>query len=186
MDSDAVQVDTWVTLAEAAKLLRRSEKTLRRWIATGDLDKEAVRREDTVGGFRYMLRRDAVEKLVGAKARTDAGDLDGAQAALSTLLDGHSERMGKMLQEHAADLKANVEGAVQASEQRQAEHTGQVVGDAVQGLQEQQAEALGALLELIEAQAGQLTELRRELQAERERRGWWARLFGSRERGGDR
>jgi len=56
----------------------------------------------------------------------------------------------------------------------------------LQELQEQQAEALGALRELIEAQAGQLTELRRELQAERERRGWWARLFGSLERGGDR
>ncbi len=72
MDSDAGQVDTWVTLAEAASILSRSEKTLRRWITSGDLDKEAVRREETTGGFRYMLRRADVEKLVGAKGQRSA------------------------------------------------------------------------------------------------------------------
>ena len=48
----------------------------------------------------------------------------------------------------------------------------------LQELQEQQAEALGTLRELVEAQAAQLQELRTELQAERERGGWWRRLFG--------
>ena len=51
------------------------------------------------------------------------------------------------------------------------------LGRLVQG-QEDQAKALGALLELVEAQATQLQELRTELQAERERGGWWRRLFG--------
>jgi len=74
----------------------------------------------------------------------------------------------------------HVDKAVQALGATLTERLDQVDSSAVQGLQD----ALGPLRELIEAQAGQLQELRAELQEERERRSWWRRLFGV-SRGGD-
>lgn len=101
------------------------------------------------------------------------------------MMDSGIARLASMIETHSQDTAGHVDKAVQALGATLTERLDQVDSSAVQA-QQDQAKALGALLELIEAQAGQLTELRRELQAERERRGWWARLFGSLERGGDR
>lgn len=79
-----------------------------------------------------------------------------------------------------------VDKTVQALGATLTERIDQVDGSAVQavqGLQEEQAEALGALRDAVERQAGELAALREQLQADRDRRPWWQRWFGGDDRG---
>ena len=65
LDTPAVQVDKWLTLEEAARLVGRSEKSLRRYIKQGKLDNGAVHSETTATGFRYRINPDAIPALKG-------------------------------------------------------------------------------------------------------------------------
>lgn len=198
MDTDAVQVDTWVTLAEAAGLLGRSEKTLRRMIASGDLDSAAVRKEKTPTGFRYMLRLDAVEKAKGAMALVPTAKVDSTLSTLPGKVDtltAELARVSSMIAALQGGIAVHVDSRVQAAEETLTARLDQVDSNAVQGQEQQtkaqqdQAASLETLRELVEAQGAELAAMRADLQAERERQeaaqraSWWRRAFGgSRER----
>jgi hypothetical protein len=164
MDTDAGKVDKWVSVEEAAKLLGKSEKTVRRYIKVRRLDTDAVQAEETPAGFRYRLDRAAVQALA------DAG-----QARASTY-PADLERIGRKLDEGLDTVAARFEAAVQPIREQvdalaRALPPMQEERDRLEQLSvsvEQQAEAL-------RIQADQIAELMRELAEAR--RPWLRRLF---------
>ena len=175
VDSDAGQVDRWVSLEEAARLLGKSEKTLRRYLKAGRLDTSAVQTEETVTGFRYRLDRDAVQALAVAEARS-LSSYPASLAALGVKVDTGLDMVATRFEAAVQPLREQVEALGRALPPAQEERD----------LVKQVAETLETLVgtvqaqaALMETQAEQIGELRRELQ--KARRPWWRRLTGKRE-----
>lgn len=167
LDTDAGQVDRWLSLEEAAALLGKSEKTLRRYIKAGRLDTSAVQAEETVTGFRYRLDMAAVQAL----ALTEAGTASNYPAQLASI--------GLKLDEGLDMVAGRFEAAVQPLRE-QLEALGRALPPAQEERErlEQVAVTLETLVGTVQAQADQIAELRRELQEKP--RPWWARLTGKR------
>ncbi|MDI9584606.1 MAG: helix-turn-helix domain-containing protein [Acidobacteriota bacterium] len=174
MDTDAGQVDNRLTLDQAANLLGVSEKTVRRYIRAGKLDKQAVHREAIPGGHRYLIDREALDKLSTAQKQTHLdGNLERVTALLDKALDSLSGQLDEAVQGIRADLEPVLRALPAAQEER----------EAVQAALEQQTadrekitEALGDLRQLVEQQAAEIAGLREELQEAR--RPWWRRIIG--------
>lgn len=171
-----------ITPAEAAQALGVSERTVRRRIAAGSLP-DGWAAEKTPDGWRVTTPDLAVKTLKPA-VKDNAGQVtQELRARIAALEADLAWLRGKLdaadTERRALTERLSLPAATVDTEAMAAEVARQV--QEALAAQQDQADALGPLRELVETQAGKLQELRTELQAERERRGWWRRLFGSRE-----
>ena len=141
VDGTAGEVGSFLTLDQAADLLGKSEKTVRRYIRAGKLDKGAVHREKTPGGFRYLIAREAVEGL----------DIESRQ----THVDGDLERIGRKLDTCLGDMAARIEEAL-----RPVEGLAKALPEAQQE-REELRRAVADLTQAVQQQASEIAELRR-------------------------
>ena len=123
LDTNAVQPydpSTWPTLREAARVVNKSEKTIRRYIQDERLDSSAVHREKTPGGFRYRVNLEALQKVVdqvpGAVQPPDwTADLERIGSQLDKGLDRVGSRLEALvqpIQQEIAELRGMVERAL--------------------------------------------------------------------------
>lgn len=160
-------VDKWHTLEEAAKLIGRSEKSLRRYIKQGKLDKGAVHEEATVTGFRYRINPEAIPALRGtvqgssypAPVKGITSKLDSVQSELVRHFEGAVQPLREQLDALSLSLPP-------AAEER----------EALQATIRQVHEEAEAVQTRLDTLADELRLLRGELAVLR--RPWWQRLFG--------
>jgi len=113
MDSLSTAADQaeWLTLGQVAEALDLSEKTIRRRLKAGELPTELVQKEPTHTGFRYLVRRDALDTLSSrqpARVSTYAAALDSMGKSLVTRLDTLQASVEAGRQENA-ELRTLVE-----------------------------------------------------------------------------
>lgn len=173
MDTNAVQVDKWLTLEEASRLVGRSEKSLRRYIKQGKLDKGAVHSEATATGFRYRINPDAIPALKGkveAKVSIYPAPLEHIASKLDEGLDRVAQRFEEAVQPLREQMEALTRALPPAEEEREAlQATIRQVHDETAAVQTR----LDTLADEMRALRGELAVLRRP---------WWKRLFqGGRE-----
>jgi hypothetical protein len=139
----------WLPLGRVTEALKRSDKTIRRYIKQGRFGPDGVQHVEGPYGTEYRLSREAVDRL---------------KAELSTRqivpLEPPTRPLERMIEVFGQERTQTVE-AVQS-----------VVQGAVQGLTDETA----ALREAVEAQGEQIARLCEELR--QSRRPWYRRLFG--------
>lgn len=176
LDTPAVQVDKWLTLEEAARLVGRSEKSLRRYIKQGKLDNGAVHSEATATGFRYRINPDAIPALKGtveAKVSSYPAPLEHIASKLDDGLDKVALRFEQAVQPLREQVEALTRALPPAEEERQA----------LQATIRQVHEETAAVQTRLDTLADEMRSLRGELAALR--RPWWKRLFQGGKEGPD-
>jgi FtsZ-binding cell division protein ZapB len=173
LDTPAVQVDKWLTLEEAARLVGRSEKSLRRYIKQGKIDNGAVYSEPTATGFRYRVNPGAIPSLKAALA----GRVSSYPAPLEHIaskLDEGLDKVAQRFEEAVQPLREQVEALTRALPPAEEER------EALQATIRQVHEETAAVQTRLDTLADEMRSLRGELAALR--RPWWKRLFqGGRE-----
>lgn len=167
MDSSADKVDNtheWLKLADAARHAGRSEKTLRRYIADGRLPAHAVQSEPTHAGFRYLIRREALDTLTSTLS--DRTQLDAALARIGSSMET-LESTQEATRTVLYALVARVEDLGRVLPAAEAER-----GSEARRI----AQALDELRLTIAHQGEQIARLNDELE-KAGKRSWWARLM---------
>lgn len=168
LDTPAVQVDKWLTLEDASRLVGRSEKSLRRYIKQGKLDKSAVHSEATTTGFRYRINPDAIPALKGTvegKVYSYPAPLEHIASKLDEGLDKVAQRFEQAVQPLREQVEALTRALPPAAEER----------EALQATILQVHEETAEVQTRLDTLADEMRLLRAELVALR--KPWWKRML---------
>jgi len=158
---NAVQMDNWLTLAQVAQMTGRSEKSIRRYIKQGRLDKSAVHAEKTLAGFRYRIEPQAVEALkqqLNSGTRTYSASLE----HIGSKLDEGLDRVAQRFEEAVQPLREQVASLARALPPAEEERT--KLTATIRRVDEE-TKAVRECLDSISDQLGELVSYQRALLA---------------------
>lgn len=157
----------WLSIPQVSKGLKRSDKTVRRYIRQGRFGEGAVQTITGTYGPELRIRAEAVDAVKAGLSSAQVIPLEPYSRGLERMTE--VVRQGQL--EALAELQGVVQGIAEGAVQAAAEDRREVV------------QALGDLRNLLEAQAQEIGDLRAELREAR--RPWWRRILRGKGEGRD-